>query len=187
MEMKRFLSAGVLAVALAGCATVTEERRYPTGFSGRLYNSVSSQYSARPTEARVLKLSDGGEALSVDVTLWAPGQYGQTSVGVSYLRGNGTAYAAMFAKFLEWDALATERGDVFTKVMGRAPTGNGELEFTFHSGAKGSNYLSVGFCVVGPCISHTYYDPVAVRGLRDLVAKFEAGQMPAAQPQGVYK
>lgn len=178
---------GLVVFALAACATVTEQRRYPTGFSGRLYNSVSSQYAARPTEARAMKLSDGLEVLRVEVDLWVRGQYGETSTGVGYVRGNGAAYDAMFAKFLEWDALAKERGDVFTKVMGRAPSGNGELEFSFHSGAKGSNYLSVAFCFTGACVAHTYYDPAAVRGLRDLVAKFEAGQMPATEPQGVYK
>jgi len=65
-------------------------------------------------------------------------------------------HVAVLQRFAEWSELAQERGDVFTREVGRASAGpttrqNERFRYTFLAGA-----LQIEFCAIGTCVSTWY-------------------------------
>lgn len=184
----RALSA-LSALALVACATApAKDTRINTPLHARQFNSIASQYLPRPTTVRIVELDDGSERMAVTADFYG-GKYG----AVSFFRGQVPAYVARVDKFLEWEAIARERGDALTKDIGRAPSPSAgpaaELSFAFHSGNARAHFLVITFCVLGGCLPDQAIalDPEGARELRALLLRFETGQLKHTPVDQVYK
>jgi hypothetical protein len=177
-----------LAVVMGGCASVNESTRIAPGLKAVEFNRVAAQYLERPTFAELNRYSDGREALVLVMD-----KYGQKRSAVAFLRGSEAAYDELLKKFLDWEVLARERGDQFTREIGRAPTwsqaGTAELRFTFHSGNQALHYPELVPCLIGTCLEESgmHLTPENVRKLRELVADLREGKVKQKDLGTVYK
>lgn len=186
-------AAAVAALLVAGllgaCASApTKETRISTRLEGLEFNSVASQYRTRPTVVKIFEYGDRPDTLLVSVDL-----YGNRTGWASFFKGLAPAYIAHIDKFLEWEALARERGDALTREIGRAPSPSGgtkaDLLFSFHSGNERSHFLTITFCMSMTCAtgSGLTLDVAGAKELRALLLRFDAGELKHIPVDQVYK
>lgn len=185
--MKLFQVA-MISIALTGCATVEQSTRISTPIKAMEYNSVASKYIDRPTFASIEKMSTGEVTLTI-----SRDNYGTSASSVRFSKANIDAYVALVDKFLEWDKLATARGDALTKDIGGADTwGNGmpaTLKLTFHSGNASSHYLAISYCAAGTCLDSyaLYFDAKNAIELKSQLLKLASSDGMPTPIEDVYK
>ena len=131
-----------------GCTTVNEETRVSSPLRAVEYNSVAAKYLERPTFVKVRELSNRKEVLMVEMEQYSYGLGGKMEnlnrFNTQFLRDSVSEYVALIDKFLEWEEMAVERGDQFTKEIGTAPAWNDSFgakqKFEFHSGNTNNHF-----------------------------------------------
>ena len=185
--MTALIAGGVFLAA--GCATIAESTRLSTNLQAAEFNSVSTDYLPRPTYVSLQTMSDAPTVLAIEME-----QYGRAHSpgGVRYqFRMVPEAiddYLALIGRYDEWRSLAIERGDAITREIGRAPAWHGELKFEFHSGNTTTHYLFISVCAVGTCLDDAAmaFDAVNVGRLRDLLTRWQSGEISALDVDSVY-
>ena len=177
------------ALASAGCATTSQSTRLSTNLQASEFNSVSTDYLARPTYVSLQTMSDAPSVLAIEME-----QYGRaySPGGVRYqfrmVPEGIDDYLASIDRYEAWRQLASERGDSITREIGRAPAWHGELKFEFHSGNAETHYLFIAFCAAGTCLDDQalVFDSVNVGRLRDLLTRWQSGEISALDVDSVY-
>ena len=180
---------GLIAVSitLTACTTLQNETRITSDIKAREFNSIASKYYERPTFVTLENMSDGETLLAFKMD-----SYRSVTNSIRFSKNDTTDYKNIITKFSEWNQLATERGDAFTKEIGRVSTwGNGlsaTLKFEFHSGNEKQHYLSVSYCAAGTCLddSALYFDKQNSEKLYDLLVKLEKGEVEQKDIDSIY-
>ncbi len=190
------LTVAFAAVLIAGCTTVAEQTRVASALRASEFNGVASQYMERPTFVSVQTFSDKNTAMAVEMDEYGTGydpNLNAVTPHITYFDKRYVAnYLPLIDKYLEWETLATQRGDLIEREIGNAKTwGNGmevSLKYGIYSGAQGNNLLTIERCAVGSCSDKflVLTRPNAVI-LRELLVDFEAGKVGLQSLDSVYK
>lgn len=190
------LSVVALAVALlSGCASVAAETRISSALSASEYNDVASRYMERPTFVSIQEFSDGETSLRVEMDEYGDGYDPNLKITTPhytfFAKKNVPAYLALIDKYLEWEVLASQRGDLIERLIGEAKTraGGGEmnLKFEFFSSGAANHMLILSLCAFGTCVDETGFTKSNVIILRGLLVDFESGKVGQKNLDGVYK
>ena len=176
------------------CTSVAKETRIASQLHAREFNSIASQYIERPTFLSLQTYSDGRTALVIDMDEYGVGPAGFEMAGDYALRldpAQVDAYVALIDKYLEWETLASSRGDMLDKEIGRAPAAGaqspGEARFAIYSGNVGAHYLSTQFCGVGTCINDMFFSRGDANELKRVLLALKSGNVGHLNVDGVYK
>ena len=190
------LTAALLAAligSIGACTSIAKETRISSSLQAREFNSVASQYMERPTFLSLQNYSDGRTALVIDMDEYGVGSAGYEIPGDYSLRldpAQADAYAALIDKYLEWESLASSRGDMLEKEIGRAPAAGaqspGEARFAIYSGAAGAHYLQTQFCAVGACIVDMFFSRNDALELKRVLMAVKAGKVSHLNVDDVY-
>ncbi|WP_447039677.1 hypothetical protein [Vibrio alginolyticus] len=175
-----------ITLGLAACATF-EETRLNSSLTVKEFNSVYSTYADRPTFVKLYDYGNGINSVLVEMDTYHPSHYSLLNFGVDYAK----EYIAYIDKYLEWENIASKRGDMLTKEIGSS-YGQGEWEkytFSFYSGNSDSHYLEISncslMCVEGSTIQ--YYDVAAAKELRRLLVNLESGNLKTVNTEEIYQ
>lgn len=172
-----------LLTFLAACTTAVEVKRVTSPVSAKQFNSLNSKYMHRPTFAEVAEMSNGQSVLVLKMDPYGYSKYGihpQKSFARQYVQEN----IALIDKFLKWSEVATQRGDLVDKEIGKAPAWNNSgvpnsNRYYFHSGNEYSHLLEISNCAVGTCADETpfYFDVNGARQLKTLLLSHQSGRL----------
>lgn len=181
------------AALVSACATVQNETRVGAGFNAREFNSITSRYEPRPTFARVQSMTGGSEILRLEMD-----QYGSTTLkygvdinhSIPFRLAETDEYIATIHRYLEWEALASERGDMLDRrEVGRAAAfNNGDIRFAIYSGNEAAHFLVLTYCAVGVCLDESalYLDRAGAQALIALLERWRAGELAGADLDAIY-
>lgn len=199
------LVAIVAALALSACTTVEQSTRISTSLKAEEFNSIASRYMEKPTFVSTEKMSDGAATLMVHMETYALPSALQNSTlpastletmkhsEIRFLKENVPAYVAAIDKYLQWEALAKERKDAFTKDIAKVPAwsqakGGGFLVFSFHSGNDQEHFLVVQVESIGVLLDGAhFYDEANARELKRLLLAFASDSLQHTDIDSVYK
>lgn len=202
-RQKRRVGSGIVAWHITGFVLqqLSAERwRFACRISSSLrageFNDVASQYMERPTFATVHTFSDGNTALRVEMDEYGTGYDPNLKIvtpHVTYFDKHFVAdYVPMIDKYLEWEELATQRGDLIERLVGDAKTwGNGAevtLKLEIFSSASATHLLVIKRCAVGTCSdkSLSLTKPNAII-LRSLLTDFASGKVDQKNLDSIYQ
>lgn len=181
--MKNVIIATILSsVVLSGCAA-TKSTTISAPFSVSVYNSVANKYMPKLTEI-LLQEKDGKDLLYIGVEKYGS-SYGQKE-WVSFTKESASKSIPLIDKYLEWESLASKRGDQLDKEIGRVETPSGQfgdVVFSFHSGNQHSHHLNIYGSAT--TYSHMYTKGDAIK-LRGLLTKFISGNLTHLETDSVY-
>ncbi|WP_413113836.1 hypothetical protein [Thaumasiovibrio sp. DFM-14] len=189
--MRRIVLSFIMLTIMSGCATVQEETRISTDLRASEYNSIAAKYMVRPTFTSLEKFSTGETVLAVSMDSYKTDSYGNSTNTNRYLVDYADEYIALIGKYIEWESLAINRQDAFTKDIGKATAwSNGasaSLKFSFHSGNEYKHYLSVSFCTT-VCLDEQahYYTKKDAIELKKLLAQMKTGKINFSDIDSVY-
>ncbi len=175
----RIIIAVVLALTLAACGglkpgAVTINERLPA----MDYNSISNQYSERLTEVAIQGVVGGEDVLTVWMDAFRPGTaYSQK---VMFPKDKVDSFVSMIDKYLEWAAMAKERGDMLDKEIGSEFAQAGmRNKLSIYSGSVDAHLLVIKPCTPFGCgdAQPQYYDEEGAKELRDLLIRFSNNQL----------
>ena len=201
----QYLLTVISILIIAGCTTVQRSDRVSTSLSAREYNSIASRYMERPTFVSIEEMSDGSTVLMVQMDTYSvPSTYRDLNLSaeqrnalrhsqVRFLKDHVAEYVEAIDKFAEWEELARERGDAFTREINRVPTwanmGSGNLVFSFHSGNDQNHFLVVAFAAAGTVLEDQalYFDSSNITELKRLLVGFSNDSLQRTDIDSVYR
>lgn len=163
-------------VFLSGCksTSVLSDTRVSSNVSASEFNSISSRYMERPTFISTKQYADGSRSLHINTDT-----YGRSESYIWLKETYIDEHIAMIEKYLEWEALASRDGDMFTKVIGK-PIGSDNivthyLRYRFHSGNESNHMLMLAFCSSMICLEddEIAFDQVNAKRLKSLYVSFK--------------
>lgn len=178
----------IFSIFLVACTTVQEETRVSSDLKVSQFNSLSYNFMGRPTFVSLESMSDGEKVLAISMD-----DYGSSSSLLRFSAKHVDDYRKIIDKYYQWEKLALERGDVFTKHLGEATTwGNiisGSLSFDFHSGNAANHYLLIKFCSLGKCLDDNafYFDMKNTHILESLLKRLKNGEIEQTNLDAVYQ
>lgn len=186
-----------LCAGAVACTTVSQQTSIATPLRASEYNSIASRYLERPTYVTLQSMSDGAQVLRVTMDEYGYGagaSIGQ-DVALNYAAAFDSRYVdqylAHIAKYEEWAGLASQRGDMIEKEIGKAPTwanmGTGKLRFEFFSSGLRDHYLVVGFCLTACVNERLMFDRDDVAHLKKALLDLKAGKIQQLDVDSVYK
>lgn len=152
------------------------------------FNSVASQYLERPTFSFVSQRSDGTKIFNLKMT-----KYNNTHAGIGFDKEYVEQHIKAIGKYIEWEKIATERGDVITKEIDFIPAWkNGfftiKNKYTFHSGNVGFHYLKITGCMLDSCTKHEMFlNQKNAEKLRSILIDFQNNEIKEINVDDVYK
>lgn len=162
----------LLALFLTGCASPTVETRLSTDLSAYEYNDLSSQYMSRPTFVTVESV-DSLKILHLTTNEYGKVGYDPQKVKhIFFTKPNVDGYVKLIDKYLEWETLATTRGDQISKNIGNVD-GHHNLYFNFFSGNASDHYLVISTVASGAELWPVYFPKSEVIKLRKLLLDFK--------------
>jgi hypothetical protein len=195
----------VAALALAACTSISQSTRISTPLQAAEFNSLASRYMGKPTFVSTEKMSDGADTLMVHMETYALPTALQGSTlpastldtlrysEIRFLKEDVPAYVAAIDKYLQWEALAKERKDQFTKDIARVPAwsqakGAGFLVFSFHSGNDREHFLVIQIESLGVLVDGAqFYDESNATELKRLLLAFASDSLQHTDIDSVYK
>lgn len=194
---RTMIAAIVSTTVLTACTTIASETRISTRVAASEYNDVASRYMERPTFASIQSLSDGQDVLRLEMDSYGSGINPTTGFAANYTlpfdKRFGADYLALIDKYVEWERLARERGDLIDREIGSAPTwsslgGTGSLKFSIFSSSANAQMLVVSYCVSVGCSDQAFtFSRVNALELRKLLADFTDGRIGGANLDAVYR
>lgn len=195
MTIKAAVSAAALGVVLlAACTTMGAETRIASALQASEFNDVGSQYMARPTFVSIQEFSDGDASLKVEMDEYGSGYNPLLGVNTPHVTYFGKKYVAgylpLIDKYLEWETLASQRGDLTERTIGETKTraGGGEMDlrFRFFSSGQSNHILIIEQCAFGTCVDKALHlnRPNAVI-LRSLLVDFASGKIAPTNLDGI--
>ncbi|EJV9424528.1 hypothetical protein N7893_004265 [Vibrio vulnificus] len=192
--MKKYLISMAVVAVISGCVSVSKEHRLSHSFQSLEFNSLLSEYKARPTFVSLLEMSDGEEVLNIKMDSYLASSDGiKPSISISrkYVDENIEA----IEKYLKWNKLALDRKDQFTKEIAITKSWDNagvtvENRYTFHSGNEFNHYLEIVTCSLGIC-NPSQKSPIMLNsnGATELVKElndFRTGSVSKTNVDSVY-
>lgn len=182
------ISAGcALLLLTGGCTAVKTKTAISSPLQGVYFNSIASRYMERPTTVEYYEMTDGKSGVIVQVAGYGP-DYGR----VVFSKAQVPDYLPLLDKYQEWADKAREREDIFTKVIGEAPSHfvtSGTLRFTFDSGNAYHHYLTLLECSLGVCFdeNEVTLDAANVERLKALLLQLQAGELQSLDVDAQYQ
>ena len=186
--MKKIILLMVMA-ALSGCMGSVKsgsETRLDTPLVIRDFNDVSDDYAARPTFVSVVERHQSGKMLSIKVDLFGADSH-------LYIPEEAVpSLLPMVDKYLEWEAMASERGDQLDKEIGSVSGwGAFKLKLHFFSGNVDWHYLVIRQCAF-TCMGAEsedafYFDRKGAEDLRRLLVQLGDGSLQTLNTDEVYQ
>lgn len=156
----------------------------PVEFSALQYNSISSKYIESLTVVEYALMNSGKSWVSITMNKYGKDQYGtQNTVLTTFVTEHCQEYIDLIDKYLEWETLASKDGDVINKPIGKAMGQIFDMHFGFHSGNSTSHYLSIGLW--GGDVQ--YYDKNGAKQLRELLVKYQQGNLKSVDANSKYQ
>ena len=196
MRLKHSTSlVAAFALAQAACTTIGEHTAISTTLHASELNSIGSVYMERPTFVSLQTYSDGRTALVIEMDAYeSRGPLAanvQSDHSIRLDPAQIDRYLPMIDKYFEWADLATSRGDIIDREIGRAPGAGanmaGEIRFSLHSGNAASQLLVVEFCAAGACINPTFFTRSNATILKQLLQDVKAGKVQHLNADEIYK
>ncbi|OOF02484.1 hypothetical protein BZG81_14220 [Salinivibrio sp. MA607] len=154
-KINNFFISIIVVLGLIGCS-ITPDEVIQTRLNGYTYNSLARNYLDRPTE-----VSLRGDTFVVKVQ-----GYGQDDIGMLTVdREDVDETMAALDKYLEWDSLATKRGDVITKNISKV----GSYTYAIFGTKPGEHFFISHIPVLGDHLDVNYVGQLAVLFPRDEV------------------
>lgn len=178
----------VIVLTLGACTTIQKSTNIPSTVQAYEYNSIASQYLARPTFLRIDNLTNGNNNLLVMMNMYN-GQVASFAVE----RKNVDENIKAIVKFLEWERLARERGDIFTKQIAEVVSWKNDgadisNRYEFHSGNEKNHYLEISSCALGICMEKVlFFTPSEAMHLINTLENFKAGKITKTEIDTVYQ
>ncbi|WP_233078832.1 hypothetical protein [Rheinheimera soli] len=192
--------AALLAIPLTACVSIpvidTQETRFQTKVILSEFNSVASQYIAKPTFASLVSFPNGE---SPDLLSYVADGYGSSynsyigvtknKLGFQVQRTTADAFNGALEKYLSWSETATANKDAFTKDIAEIEYGAGLVsdfksyyKLTFHSGNEQNHYLLVKSCSFSEltkeiCAGDTALEKHSVLELKNDINRFISGEI----------
>lgn len=164
------------ALVIAGCASPTVESRLATDLSAYEFNNLTSQYMARPTFV-TLESVDSLKILHLTTNEYGKvGNDPQKVKHIFFTKPQVDGYITLIDKYLEWESLATERGDQVNKNIGNVD-GHHNLNFSFYSGNTNRHYLVISTVSGGVELWPTYFPKSEAVKLRELLMNFKENKL----------
>ncbi|MBE3705488.1 hypothetical protein HJ207_23790 [Vibrio parahaemolyticus] len=192
--MKKYLISMAVVAVISGCVSVSKEHHLSPSFQSLEFNSLLSEYKARPTFVSLLEMSDGEEVLNIKMDSYLASSDGiKPSISISrkYVDENIEA----IEKYLKWNKLALDRKDQFTKEIAITKSWDNagvtvENRYTFHSGNEFNHYLEIVTCSLGIC-NPSQKSPIMLNsnGATELVKElydFRTGSVSKTNVDSVY-
>ncbi|EHK5112028.1 hypothetical protein M2G95_19770 [Vibrio vulnificus] len=192
--MKKYLISMAVVAVISGCVSVSKEHRLSPSFQSLEFNSLLSEYKARPTFVSLLEMSDGEEVLNIKMDSYLASSDGiKPSISISrkYVDENIEA----IEKYLKWNKLALDRKDQFTKEIAITKSWDNagvtvENRYTFHSGNEFNHYLEIVTCSLSIC-NPSQKSPIMLNsnGATELVKElydFRTGSVSKTNVDSVY-
>lgn len=174
--MNKIISLTIGMLLLAGCAGVEQIDRIESKISAKEFNDLTSSYENRPTFMSVRKHSNGTESLTFEMDLYGSGvstrDFDKTRI---------SEYVATIDKYIEWEAKAVSKGDIFTKEIATIKAGGTQSDykykFVFHSGNAKKHYLTITVCTWIMCIPENdqVYDLSNAKMLKSTLLDYKEG------------
>lgn len=139
-KMKKLLFVAMTTAIISSCAS-NDFVQIPTEVKGMVFNDIGSTYLERPTRAYLIDYPDGSKSLEYVVESYRMQAGSPVGIALKIQEKNVSEHLAAFNKFLDWDKLAKQRKDNFSKEIAIVPTTNGYNVYAFHSGNKNTNVL----------------------------------------------
>ena len=181
---------------LSGCTTLSAETRIPSALRASEFNDVASQYMERPTFAAVQSFSDGNTALKVEVDEYGTGYDPNLKIVTDHVTYFDKRYVATYLplidKYLEWESLAVQRGDLIDRQIGEAKTwgvgGDIDLRFSIFSSGPTDHLLMIKRCPFGTCVDKWLsLSKANAIFLRALLVDFGSGKVGQSNVDAIYK
>lgn len=189
--MKKAISLLLGAVLLlTGCGSWAPngETRIQSDIAVLEYNDLRDNYMERPTFVSLRQRIGAEPALQIEVD-----QYGVEDGQLYFTPQSAQPLIDQIDKYLEWEAIALERGDQIDRKIGEAPSISGFKYVTsFFSGNAKSHYFVLGQCIMG-CLTgidqkyRFYFDHENAVRLQGLLTQFRDGKVQALNEDEVYK
>lgn len=194
--MKSMLVGAVGLMALGACTTIAQETRISTPLAASDYNDIASRYMARPTFVSLQTMSDGAITLRVRMDRYDGGYDPRTGIAIEHSLPFDQRYVGdylpMIDKYLDWEKLASARGDQIERDIGVAQTwGNataGSLKFGLFSGNATSHNLVIDYCIATGCANRPLlFSKSSAIELRRLLVELGAGRLTQTPVGDIYK
>jgi hypothetical protein len=176
-----------LSLILSGCVTYPDSAGtlVSADISALRYNPVLMTYEPQP-----VFVSRSGETLSFRYKGSTP-----QDLFLSIKKGGTAPYIAAIDKYLDWELLARERGDLFTKKISSIDYASGaSILARFQSLAKDKHVVSFGIRskLLGDDTSPTgtselRFDRESALRFKALLAAFEGGSLSDQKSDSVYR
>lgn len=186
MNIIKIVVSFITALSIVGCATFNETR-LSSSLAVKEFNSVYSTYANRPTFVKLHDYGGKDKSLLVEMDTYHPSHYSLLNFGFDYV----DEYISHIDKYLKWESLAQQRGDMLTKDIGSSYSQGKwhKYEFRFYSGNSKNHYLEISncslMCVEGSTIQ--YYDTVAAKELRRLLVNLKNGDLNTVNSEELYQ
>ena len=190
----------LLAIPLTACVSTpvidTKETRFQTKVTLSEFNSVATQYLAKPTFAALLTFPNGE---SQDTLSYSADGYGSSynsylgvtknKLGFHVQRTSAQHFVNAIDKYLKWSDTATQNKEAFTKDITEILYGSTQIsefksyyKLTFHSGNESNHYLLVRSCsfsevVKEICAGDTAIDRESALALKNDIKQFISGEI----------
>lgn len=197
MHMFKALAAAMsFGLIVAACTTVSSETRLASPFKASEFNDVTSQYLERPTFLSIQSFSDGNTALKVLMDEYGTGYSATLGVVTEHAtyfdQRYVPTYLPLIDKYLEWETLARERGDLIEREIGSTKTwgsaGDIDMKFSIYSASQSLHLLVVQACVLGTCTEKALHlSRPNVEKFRGVLADFGRGDIGNISDDAVYR
>lgn len=197
--MKKYMLA-LCCISITGCVSTPEIKKQETRFQTKVvlseFNSIASQFMAKPTFAAVITYPNGE---SPELLNYSADGYGsnysqyigvtKNVLGFQVQKTRAVEFIKAIDKYLEWSGLATERREEFTKDISKIPYDPSQAagidvyyKITFHSGNASSHYMLVKSCTYSgvtkeTCMGDTALGKDSAAELKKDITKFANGEI----------
>jgi hypothetical protein len=184
--MKRTISASIIAavLGLAGCVTYPQYPRLNVDISAVRYNDIASTNFAYPL---VVEHTDKMLILKAQEYTSMPSQF---MIDKKIIPD----FLSAIDKYLEWESLATARGEQITKKISAISYHGANLVIRFHSANRSTHLFTVGIRskilgddVVAPGVSDLTLDKANTLKLKKLIIDFRDGAIQPLNTDSIYK
>jgi len=172
--MKKIIFSLSLVILLVGCKATSDISVKPIRIQSTInasqYNEFAVNYKERPTWVSYAEYQTIPNRLYIQFTKYG----GDDSAKLYFMQDRVDKYLALIDKYFEWEAKATERGDILqSKELGYVDLISGvKNKFSFYSGSSTNHYLIIEEGLLGQYNSAMVFDKSNVQELKILFEDF---------------
>lgn len=186
--MKKVFIISLIVLIVSGCKATSDIGVKPVRIQSTInasqFNEFASQYLERPTWVSYAEY----QTIPNRVYIQFRGYGDQDSSRLFFMQDRVDEYFVMIDKYLDWEAKATDRGDILEqKELGKVDAVAGvKLKFSFYSGNSTNHYLVIEEGLLGSYNFAMVFDKSNTMTLRKLFEEFKADRI-SAPDENIYR